>query len=708
MIEPNASPAQIDALAQTTLRYISEPAGGNSLDTFTRGAPVIAEAVACGWRDEERARYELMLAAASAGLTRDPGEGALNAILDAAFRPDDLPFGGEPEAPAQPVISGVHRIQQESWQRIMRGAVAGKEMLVFQNLANEALSAADKPGALPWPDMIDWLHDLAENNGIDPGEVEAAADRFRRLPDDDASNPGSSDGPADPWNDPDWSLLDDRRGELPDFPLSVLSPRWQEWAQLAAHGAGVTAGHVVVPLIAVASSLIGSARRVQASTSFIQPFTCWTAIVGNSGSGKTPGIAVVQRHLAHIEGEREPQISEARLDHETRRETARAAVKAWKKDLEAAQAEGRDPPKCPQVDDMGEFVAPRLFVRDATVERLAVLLTARPRGALVIVDELAGHFLNMGRYSNGSDREFWLESWNGDRFSVERMGRPPVNVRHLLIGVTGGLQPDKLARSFEGDADGMYARVCFAWPQEPPYRPLTNDVRELEPDVINALARLVDIRDSEDGRFYSRAVPVASGGGALFEQFRQFVHTGKEALEGREREWWAKGPAQVLRIAGTLAYLAWSIEGGPEPETIEAEHMAAAIELWRGYFWPHSRAALRQIGLTERHVSARKVLRWIRANDRREVSVKDARREALAQSLDAKQTETLLDSLTASGWLKRKPAEKTGGRPVVRWLVNDALFMAAESAASAESPQARGGNPLSALSAGHGETGRAA
>jgi Protein of unknown function (DUF3987) len=72
----------------------------------------------------------------------------------------------------------------------------------------------------------------------------------------------------------------------------------------------------------------------------------------------------------------------------------------------------------------------------------------------------------MSRYSNGSDREFWLEAWNGKHFIVERMGRPPVAIDHLLIGITGGLQPDKLVRSFQGDDDGMYARVLFSWPPE--------------------------------------------------------------------------------------------------------------------------------------------------------------------------------------------------------------------------------------------------
>src|SRR6202008_4134710 len=62
------------------------------------------------------------------------------------------------------------------------------------------------------------------------------------------------------WNDPDWSILDDRRGNLPEFPLDALSIPCQEWVTRAANGAGVTPAHVAVPLLGIASSLIGTAR----------------------------------------------------------------------------------------------------------------------------------------------------------------------------------------------------------------------------------------------------------------------------------------------------------------------------------------------------------------------------------------------------------------------------------------------------------------
>jgi Protein of unknown function (DUF3987) len=508
----------------------------------------------------------------------------------------------------------------------------------------------------------------------------------------DNQNGREAHGRTHSWDDPDWSILDDRRGDLPEFPADTLSTPWQEWVTRAAHGAGATLAHVAVPLLGIASSLIGTARRVMASRSWTQAMTIWTGVVGFSGTGKTPGIDATKRALSQIERDRSYKLAELQRAHEGRVEAAKAARAQWKKDLKDA-AQGKvvsidnyrskvasEPVMPAAAADPGPFVAPRLYVSNATIERLAALLQARPQGMLMLCDELASLFLNMSRYSGGQDNEFWLEAWNGSPYTIERVGRPPISVSHLLIGVVGGLQPDKLARSFRGDLDGMYARLLFAWPIDPPYRPLTNEVAEVEPEIVNALSRIVDLACGDA----PRRVPLSTEALEAFERFRQCQHHGKDGLEGREREWWAKSPAHVLRLAGTLSYLSWAMAGGgSEPEQIELEFVEAAVRLVRDYFWPHSRAALRQIGLNERHTNARRVLRWIRAQAKQEVSLKDIRRDALNHSLDADQTKALLDGLTRAEWL-RESSTPTAGRPIRRWEVNSILFSDAESAGSAE------------------------
>src|SRR5215468_10212729 len=403
----------------------------------------------------------------------------------------------------------------------------------------------------------------------------------------------------------------------------------------------------------------------------------WVAVVGFSGTGKTPGIDVTRRVLSLIERGRKQKIAEMQREHETRAQRAKAEKKKWEKAVaDAVEAKLPAPPKPADATEPGPFVGPRLSLSDSTIERLAVLLEVRPQGLAFVADELARLFLNMRRYSNGQDNEFWLEAWNGKNFVVERQGRPPVVLDYLLVGVIGSFQPDKLARAFEGDDDGMYARFYFAWPEEPAHQPLSNEVSEIEPEIQNALTRIVNLPTGEDGTFAPRTVDLSPEGLSVFEVYRAFLAQLKPDLDGREREWAAKGATHVLRLSGTLAYLDWAMLGGAEPQTIGEQYVEAAVRLWREYFWSHSQAALRQIGLTEKHANARRALRWIRTNQRTEVSLLEIRREALGRRLDVEQTRTLLDGLVRAGWLKLVTT-KTGGRDIHRWQVNPLLFSSA-------------------------------
>ena len=77
-----------------------------------------------------------------------------------------------------------------------------------------------------------------------------------------------------------------------------------------------------------------------------------------------------------------------------------------------------------------------------------------------------------------------------------------------------------------------------------------------------------------------------------------------------------------------------------------------------------------------KHADARRVLRWAKANDRREVSREDLRREALGQHLDAEETQAVIDALVRAGWLREATVKLQGpGRPARRWEVNPKLFL---------------------------------
>ena len=402
-------------------------------------------------------------------------------------------------------------------------ALAGRDIIVLQDNDDAGRKKAHEgakllhgvantvrvvllPGLPQGGDVSDWL-DMGHGK---EELIETCFDEPLWEPQAEAAKPENKpitrkyrDRTIHDWDDPDWSLLDTQRGTLPDFPLEVLSQQLQEVIRRTSRGAGVTHAHVAVPLLGISSGLIGYSRRLRATPSWVQPATCWTALVGYSGTGKTPGHNVTRRAAKEVEQLRKKDEEKRKRDHETKKLAAKAACDNWKQKVKEATEAGVPTPEMPEAAvDPGKYVPIRLIVNDGTIERLAELLQARPQGIVLVRDELAGLFLNMQRYSRGQDDEFWLESWNGEPYTVERMERM-LSVDHLLIGVVGGMQPDKLVASFEGDHDGKYARVLFAWPDEPGWLGLNNNATEIDTDLYNIISRILTLAEfTQEGGLY--------------------------------------------------------------------------------------------------------------------------------------------------------------------------------------------------------------
>ena len=133
------------------------------------------------------------------------------------------------------------------------------------------------------------------------------------------------------------------------------------------HGAGciwrgLRYGRVAVPILAVISGLLGAARRIQVTRSWIEVTALWCAVIGCSGTGKTPGLDVVMRHLALIQKNRRSEDDKRRLAHTRKVEVGRAAKARYKLDMAAAIESGKTPPDPPpETLDVSEFV-PQSFM----------------------------------------------------------------------------------------------------------------------------------------------------------------------------------------------------------------------------------------------------------------------------------------------------------------------------------------------------------
>jgi hypothetical protein len=84
--------------------------------------------------------------------------------------------------------------------------------------------------------------------------------------------------------------------------------------------------------------------------------------------------------------------------------------------------------------DVGDFIWPALYVQDATIQRLAKLCEARPRGMMQIRDELSGLFASMLRQPGA--RPFYLEGLERSatrRRTDEFLGDLVARARELVV-----------------------------------------------------------------------------------------------------------------------------------------------------------------------------------------------------------------------------------------------------------------------------------
>lgn len=246
------------------------------------------------------------------------------------------------------------------------------------------------------------------------------------------------------------------------FPTECFTPIVARFVAEAATTLGVDESFVALPVLSVLASAIGNSRRVRIKNKWIEPPIVWTAILGDSGSGKSPALDLaIAGHQA-----REQRY---RAEHRAARQRYEDDLERWKK-LQRQRDEASASPPRPRPP-----VCRRVLLDDLTLDALPPLLEDNPRGLLIACDELATWLGSFGRFKGRGaqgDRAGWLSLHKGRAFSVDRKTgeRPALYVPESCVSITGGIQPDILRRGLapEDWSSGLVARFLFALP---PWRP---------------------------------------------------------------------------------------------------------------------------------------------------------------------------------------------------------------------------------------------
>lgn len=482
------------------------------------------------------------------------------------------------------------------------------------------------------------------------------------------------------WPEPDARYL---RADLPPppvLPLSdVLPPRWAAWVRGAAEAKASPPDYVFAALVAVCGALVGNTRWPSPWAGWAEPPVLWAVAIGNPSMNKSPGLDAVLVPLKRAERAQREKAQAALTEWRAKAEVAKLVESTWKEAVKAAVKDGQDPPKRPDAANPGpEPVMPRLAVSDATVEKLAVIMAGQPRGTLLARDELAGWLQGMSRYSGGgSDRPFWLEAYGGRSYSVERMGRDPVYIDRLAVGVLGGIQPDRLrSLLIKSDDDGLLARFLPVWPNPAPIK--RPDTGHDDAFLDAALARLLslDMPTDEEGHKRPWFVPFAEDARDLLDAFRQQVREWEAGAEGLLLSFIGKLPGLAVRLSLVLGMMAWASDETEEPREITAWHFGRAAHLVEAYLLPMARRAYADASCGKGERAGRRLVALLRETGWRQFTAREVLRMERAGLATAEELNPGLSALEEAEIIRpvTGPIVPQGGRPQRLFTVNPVIL----------------------------------
>ncbi len=282
------------------------------------------------------------------------------------------------------------------------------------------------------------------------------------------------------------------------FPIEVLPTSIAAFIANTAATIGCDPSFVALPVLVELGVSIGITRMIRLKHGWSEPPIIWCAIVGDSGSSKSPAMEAALRPLRDRQASNIKDHAEVLKGWKAKHLAFEAELTAWKR--EAAKRAVGLPPEEPQKPS-----PIRHYTGDTTTEALAALLAENPRGVAVVADELAGWLGSFDRYSAGgsSDASRWLELYGARALTIDRKTSDPIHIARAAAWIVGGIQPGVLARTLGNNhrENGLLARVFLAMPPRRPKRWTEAEAdRDIERDFEATVEGLLRLEPEEDDR----------------------------------------------------------------------------------------------------------------------------------------------------------------------------------------------------------------
>lgn len=221
-----------------------------------------------------------------------------------------------------------------------------------------------------------------------------------------------------------------------EFPIQIFPLKIQNLIKNAEDTIGFNSEYLSAGLLSVFAESIGTSASLNNGSYDNFPIL-WLAVVGSSGSGKTHPLNFAKLPISKKDSQ---------------------SYNKYFSDLQKFHS-----------DTTGKVKKPKYYsniLGDFTVEKLAENLAQNEKGVLLFQDELIGWIRSFDKYRKGSDQQTYLELFNGDTLTVDRVSKAPIRVNQPIVNILGGLQPSVLKEmaAKNRDTDGFLARFLFVYP----------------------------------------------------------------------------------------------------------------------------------------------------------------------------------------------------------------------------------------------------
>jgi hypothetical protein len=442
----------------------------------------------------------------------------------------------------------------------------------------------------------------------------------------------------------------------PELPLGALPKVIEDFALEEGKLMGADPCGLAMAALAVCAAALPDYMQIQVKKydpNWLEEARAWVGLIGNPSTKKSPIMRRASKAFNRLDAILHRQyLDELSLYEALPKEEQKTTPKPVRKQLR---------------------------LEDVTIEAAQEVFKGNDEGVLCFQDELAGWFGSMDKYNGrgggNKDRGFWLQTFNGGTYSLNRVGRGSSLLNNLSMSLLGGIQPDAIrAVATEAVDDGLLQR--------------------LTPIMLHSGNVGKDAPTSAAGQRYDELIEELRNRpppGQPF-QFSEEARAVREALEKKHLDLMAcevlnkKLAAHIGKYDGMFARwcLLWHCVEGRSGFVIAEDTARRVADFMHYFLLPHAAAFYTNVlDLSDDHDRLTAVAGYILAKKLERICNRDVAAGVRSmRGLGRQDTESIFQQLEALGWLIQQPDPKPGRPP--HWRVNAEVHQRFEERAGRE------------------------